>query len=177
MSINRKAQTTVVMIVIVMAIFAGIITLLLTLASTVSQVEYMNLYSHNMLLATLRTDTGYLDSRCQTISDTLACAFLEPSWVCSGSGMTCKDLAESLMSSYSGQLETVKKNYLYLFTVEPEGFTVRDPETGEPMVISVGNLGADYRGDVIAASERIVKGGNIFKAQLKLARAPGQQSG
>ncbi len=168
----NKGQTTLVMIVIIIIIFAGIIMFLLNLAGTVSQKEYMNMYSHNMLLSILRTDTGYLDSKCQTMSDTLACAFLEPSWVCEGSGMRCKDLAEGLLASYTGKLEATKKNYLYLFTVEPTGgLVVRDPETGEQMVIQVGNMDPSAKGDIITANERIVKGGNILKVQLKLTSA------
>ncbi len=168
---RNKGQTTLVMIVIVIIVFSGVILFLLSLAETVSQEEYMNLYAHNMLLSVLRTDTGYLDSSCQTVADTISCAFLEPSRVCEGSGMTCRDLAGSLLEGHASRLEETRKNYLYLFTVEPTGgLVVRDPETGEPMVMEVGTLDPSAKGDVMTANERIVKGGNILKVQLRLAK-------
>lgn len=169
MNRGGKGQTTIVMIVIVLLVFGGIVTFLLTLAGTVSQREYMNLYVHNLLLTTLRADTGYLDPNCRTMSDTLACSFLQPGWVCEGSGTSCRALAESLLASHFSSFETVRKNYLYLFTVEPESFTARDPETGEPMAIEVGTLDPEARRETIAASERIVKEGEIFKVQLRMA--------
>jgi hypothetical protein len=168
---RSKAQTTIVMLVIVIMVFGGIVTFLLTLAGTVSQREYMNLYVHNMLLTTLRTDTGYLDSNCRTVSDTITCAFLNPGWVCEGSGTTCKGLAQSLLAGYADRFDTIRKNYLYLFTVEPEGFSVRDPDTGDLMKIEVGNLDPSARVEALTANERIVKEGNIFKAQLRIAAA------
>ena len=128
-----------------------------------------------MLLTTLRTDTGSLDPNCRTMSDAIACAFLNPGWVCEGTGATCRQLAESLLSSYGGEFEMTRSNYLYLFTIEPEGFMVRD-ESGQPLVLRAGNLNESVRQETISANERIVKEGNIFKAQLKIASAEQPQN-
>ncbi|MBI4020314.1 MAG: hypothetical protein HY367_03195 [Candidatus Aenigmarchaeota archaeon] len=119
---SSKGQTTMVLIVLVIIIFAGLALFILSLTNTFSQDEYINLYAHNMLLSVLRADTGYTDANCKLVSDLISCAYFTPSYQCGGSGPQCLDLANSTINSHVRQFDLIRKNFLFLFIVEPEGF-------------------------------------------------------
>ncbi len=142
-----KAQTTMVLIFLVLLLFAGTAIFLLTFAKNINQTDYMNFYVHNLLLTLMRSDTGYGDPNCKLVSDALSCAFFSPDYVCGGgyaagavgSGSpTCLQLANVTATSYIEMFGMVKKSYRYLLTVEPQGFTVLGQD-GEPFKISIGD--------------------------------------
>lgn len=151
---NRKGQTTMIVLVLVIVIFFGMITFLLSLAETVSQSEYLNLYTHQLLSAMLKADTGYLDTNCRTIADTLACAYFSPAYVCGGV-QDCNSLAHDSVEESIAKFDVIKQGFRHYLTVEPEGLTVI--VGGGIQSVEVGDLSLrDERTDKFIASERIV---------------------
>jgi hypothetical protein len=121
-----KSQSSALMVVFVVVFFLMIVVFLFSFITPADRGEYMNLYVHNLLQSVMRSDTGYMDRNCKLLSDTIACAFTEPSsYRCGSSGPTCISLADETISRYMGEFETIKKNYRYLFIVKPEGFVTR----------------------------------------------------
>jgi hypothetical protein len=169
-----KAQTNMLLIIIVIVIFGGLVVFLLGFAKTVSQTEYMNLYTHNLLLSIMRMDTGYTGANCKLVSDTISCAFFSPDWRCGGDGPSCLSLANETVSNHISQFELIKKSFRYLLKAAPEGFIVRLP-TGEPFEIEIGDKGLDTeRIEKFTASERIQKttatGQHNLRVQLFIAK-------
>jgi hypothetical protein len=162
----RKAQTTIVLILLLIIIFGGVVLFLLSFAQTVSRVEYTNMYVHNLLLSTLRTNTPYFtDTDCTLVSDTVHCAYYKPSWHCGRGEYTCFDVANNSITSYMKQFEDFMKNYRYLFLVEPETTIVRED------VILIGDTSLeDEQIEKIVANERIQKGLQILNVQLIVAK-------
>ncbi len=168
----RKGQTAMIMIVLVMIIFAGIGIFLLTVAQTVSQVEYMNTYVHSLLIAMLKTDTGYLESSCKQVSDLLGCSFFESGWRCAGNGPPCFDLANQTITEYMQAFDEIKPGYRYLFLVEPEGFVALGPD-GKPLKIRIGDASLETaRIEKLTADERIQRTEGNLKVKLIMAREP-----
>lgn len=170
----QKAQTSMILIIIVIVIFGGLVVFLLGFAKTISQTEYMNLYTHNLLLTIMRIDTGYTDANCKLVSDTISCTFFAPEWRCGGDGPSCLSLANETMSNHISQFELIQKSFRYLLKVTPEGFVVRLP-TGEPFEIEIGDKGLDTeRIEKFTASERIQKttatGQYNLRVQLIIAK-------
>jgi hypothetical protein len=171
-----KAQTNVLIIAILLIIFAALAIFLLSLASNVSQEDYMDSYVNNLLISVMRTDTGYGDSNCKLVSDLSACAFILPDWRCGDSGRTCLDLANSTISDYMDAFELISKNYRYLMIVTSQGFVSRtDMEQGEGMRLVFGDASLeDYKGKKRATSYVIQKSlaGTPYniKVQLYVAR-------
>jgi len=116
---KRKAQTNMIMLVILLLVFIGIILLLFSLSRTASQEDYMNLYAHNMLLSLMRTDTGYSGSGCKLISDAVFCAFTRGDVICGDEGLTCYELANQSIGGYMDAFSEISRNYRYLLEVTP----------------------------------------------------------
>jgi len=136
---KRKGQTTMMILVFMMLLFVGIGALLFSLAETVSQEDYMDLYVNNLLLSVMRTDTGYDDMNCKKISDLIACSFVMPDWICGDSGIRCKDMVNDKLSDYIGAFETISQNYRYVMKVSSQGFVAIDPIEGTPIELIFGD--------------------------------------
>ena len=170
-----------ILIVILILIFGGLAVFLLTFAKTFSQTEYTNLYVHNLLLTVMRTDTGYTDSRCRLVSDTLGCAFFESDWKCGGSGPRCLDLANETVRQDVESFEMIQKSYRYLFIAKPEylaGGEIMNPVTNEPLRIKIGDasLENEKAGKVVANEEvqkSSARGPIVIRAQLIVSQKPG----
>jgi hypothetical protein len=111
-----KAQESMLAIVLIMIIFI-VLGLFLFVSSLGGppELEYNNLYAHNLLISTLRTTTGY-PSPCKTISDTLVCAYSTPLVNCAG--VECKVLAEGLTNETISKV--LKPNLKYYLIVKSE---------------------------------------------------------
>jgi len=109
-----RGQTNMILIVLVIIIFVGLIIVLLSLTDSFVNEEYTELYVNNLLLSTLRTSTGYTD-RCETVSDTISCAFLTPGYRCGGSQTSCLELANHTLGKYMGM---INENMRYYFVVK-----------------------------------------------------------
>jgi hypothetical protein len=133
-----RAQTSMILLVLVIIIFAALAVFLFSLAQTVSQKDYMNMYTSNMLLSIFRTDTGSNDPECKYISDAISCAFFSPHYQCPGAGQTCRELAESMIGHYMDRFAETQQSFRYLFTVTPGGFLARTEE-GEPLTLEFGD--------------------------------------
>ena len=165
---SRKAQTTMVLLVMVVIIFGGLFLFLLSFASTLAPpAEYENLYTHNILLNMLRTDTGYLEDDCKTISDLFMCTFTTD-MVCGNSGRTCSDILSELVPYYLGRFEEYRPGRAYLFVAESGSPNWRPLGTdGKPMRIAVGNESLEKaRIEKISANQRIQKGSYILNVRV-----------
>ena len=116
---ERKAQTNMIMLVILLLVFIGIVLILFSLSRTVSQEDYMNLYTHNLMLSLMRTDTGYSGSDCKLISDAVFCAFNRVNYTCGSRGVTCHEVANQSLARYMDAFGEISKNYRYLLVVTP----------------------------------------------------------
>jgi hypothetical protein len=116
---TEKAQTSMILIVLLLVVFAALAVFLLSMARTVSHEEYMDLYVNNLLLSIMRTDTGYGTSDCKLMSDVLACAFATPSHLCGG--MSCLDFANGSLTEYTETFGEIAASYSYLFEAETYG--------------------------------------------------------
>jgi hypothetical protein len=167
-----KAQTSMILIVLMLLIFAAVGVFLLSYASTVSQEDYMDLYVNNLMISLMKTDTGYSDSNCKQLSDTVACAFVLPDWRCGTSGMSCLELANSSISEYMDAFELISKNYRYLFTVETHDFIARTgSEQGEGLSLSFGDASLrNYAGKKRTSNLAIQKtlAGSQYNLKLRL---------
>lgn len=141
-----KAQASMILIIFVIFIILGIGTFLLSFTRTISQSEYLNLYSHNLLLSILRTDTGYEDVNCKLVADVIACRFFTPSRTC-GEGPTCGKLANDTINRYMNSFELISQNFRYLIIVK------KAPELG----VAIPSEPPIYIGDEDLETERITK--------------------
>jgi hypothetical protein len=139
MTMKKKAQTSMILLILIIIIFAALAIFLFSLAETVSPKDYMNMYTHNLLLSILRADTGSHDPECKYVSDLISCSFFMPStYQCSGLDMTCQELAESRIEYYMSKYANLQQSFRYLLTVTPRGFMARTPE-GEALIIEFGD--------------------------------------
>ena len=137
--LKSKAQSSMILLVIVVLIFIALVIFLLSIAQTVSSNEYMNMYTHNLLLSILRADTGSNDPECKYVSDLVSCSFFRPSgYQCSGLEMTCQDLARSRIEYYMSRYAELQGSFNYLLTVTPKGFIARTGE-GDALKIEFGD--------------------------------------
>lgn len=118
-NIRRCGQANLVVIIFTIIMFTGIILLFLSFLQERESRDYMNLYAHNLLLSILRSDTGYLDEGCKLVSDVIACSFSLKPWKC-GNVIPCETLARQKITKYLQEYGNLKKNYRYLFIVEPD---------------------------------------------------------
>jgi len=150
----KKAQSTIILIVLVLIVFGGLAVFLITFAQTIKQPEYTRLYATNIMLSVMRTDTGYTDSRCKQISDVVSCAFFESDWRCKNetTSPTCLDLANNTIRGQIESFELIQKNYRYLFVVKPirtdpvsgDLVDIMNPRTGEPLRLKLGDLSLEH---------------------------------
>jgi len=104
-----KAQSSVIMILFVIMIFAGLALFLLSLARTVGQEDYMNMYTHNLILSLLRADTGE-KGECKYVSNTITCAAY--GGVCDPpSSFDCDDFANQMVNEYMNIMSEMKPTY------------------------------------------------------------------
>jgi len=169
MRAKNKAQTSMILLVIIIIIFAALAIFLFSLAETVSPKEYMNMYTHNLLLSTLRTDTGSHDPECKYVSDLISCAFFRTStYKCSGLDITCRELAESRIDYYMSKYAGLQQSFRYLFTVTPRGFLARTEE-GDPLTLEFGD--SSLKGEKVqkwSANELIQRVSGVTEYYLKV---------
>ena len=179
-----KAQTSLMLIVVLILVFIGLAVFLLSFASTLDQQDYFNLYTNNMIITVMRSDTGYHDSKCRLVSDAVSCAFFSPQWRCGGDGPTCTEVANDTISRYIESFELIQQSYRYLYIAKPEylsGGEVLDPVTDQPLRIKIGDLALEAeRVNKLVANQQIQKttsqGPVIIRSQLILSRKQDTQN-
>jgi len=171
---RKKAQTTIILMFMVVLIFGMLFVFLFSFAESVSSQEHMEKYTYNLLLSLVRTDTGFTDDNCKTISDSIHCALLQPTVTCDQSTIKCQDLANDRITYYIDSFESIKQSYRYFFKVEPQGFIPRDSQNNQ-IKIEIGDPTVEDADDKIQVSYTIAKTLGtqqfILKAILILARA------
>ena len=169
---TMKGQTTMILIVLVVIIFGGLVLFLLSFAEVlVPSVEYDNLYVHNLLLTTLKTDTGYLDDDCRTISDLFMCSFTINT-VCGDTGRTCREALDELLPYYLGRFEEVRPGFRYVVIAESgtPTWNPRNPD-GTPMRMVLGNESlATEKVEKLSANQRIIKESYTLDVNILTAR-------
>ena len=134
---TRSAQSSMILIIIMLMMFTGIVVFLLSLAGTAGREGFTGLYVNNLLLSVMRTDIGYTDSKCKLVSDLVFCAYFSPEWICGDSGVTCLGLANRTIQNYMKTFGNQTINLRYLFTVTPT-FVTRNEE-GEQISLDIGD--------------------------------------
>lgn len=135
--VRMRAQSSMVLIMIILAMFAGIVIILLGLASTISNEEFTSLYANNLLLSVMRTDAGFQDARCKTVSDLVFCAYFTPEWRCGDSSLPCLETANETIARYMNVFGNETKSLKYLFIIKP-AFVSRTEE-GDIITLDMGD--------------------------------------
>ncbi len=130
-----RAQSSMILIIIVLMMFVAIAVFLLQVASTVSNQEYTVLYANSLLLTVMRTDTGYTDSRCKLVSDLVVCACFTPTWRCGD--IECAQLANETLAGYMDVFGNQTTHLKYLFTSTSQAHCI-DSE-GNSMALEIGD--------------------------------------
>jgi hypothetical protein len=176
----RSGQSSMILILLVVMVFAGVAVFLLSFAQQLSQEDYMYAYTNNMWLALSRSDTGYSDMDCKLVSDALACAYYLGNPRCGGTGKTCLEVANGTLAYYLQRFSEEKGNLRYLLTFESwemNQTTGRlEPHvslvSGEPLRLRLGDEGLD-KGTMKkwVVNENIIRGEYVLKARLVTAIA------
>ncbi len=118
---RKRGQTNIIVAVIVIAVFITVIVALMSLLKTAPSSDYINIYVHNLLISTLRADTGYLEPSCKTVEDAIACVYTEPITYLCGDKMSCRQLADEKIGEYMTRNTFLGRKYRYLFDVTMGG--------------------------------------------------------
>jgi len=129
-----KGQSSALLLLIVIMIFAGMIVFLFQLTETVTSSKYTNMFINNLLITMMRTDTGLTEPKCKRVSDLVFCAYFDPGWRCGD--MDCFSFAEQTMDHYISMFS--EENLRYLLIVETPGFIARS-QSGEPVRLEIGD--------------------------------------
>jgi hypothetical protein len=116
-----RGQASIILILLIIVLFGGMAIFLVSFADTVSQEDYINKFTTNLLLSIVRADTGNSNSDCKLVSDAIFCAITTPGKVCDN-GIKCYDLAEDTINRYMGDLTLLKKNFNYSLVIEGTNF-------------------------------------------------------
>lgn len=159
-----------IVIVVIIALFAGIGIFLLSLAKPVSSSEYLNLYTHSLLSSLLKIDVEQGDLSCKTVSDLVACSFLTPSHVCGKKD--CMALANETVNQYISAMSAQREGFRYVLIIEPEGFVALP--SGSPYTLQIGDAALlEEKVEKITAHERLQKvvGGTPYLLNVQLVVA------
>lgn len=155
-----KGQANIVMMILVLFMVAAVFIFLLQLLQKPPQSELDNLYVHNMLLSIMRTDTGYEEEYCRTVSDAVSCAFVEPYLKCGGQ-IDCKTVAERRIGDLINKYSESKQNRIFYIEVTPVGKVVS--YGGKAVEIYAGIKEAEDSMNKAAANEKLQK---LFRGEL-----------
>lgn len=116
-----KAQTSMVMILLIAVMFMGIIMFLFSTADVSSNEDYVKLQGSAALTTLLRTDTGNPGSpdKCKRVEDVIHCSLKTPSWICGSSA--CGNIAEPLVDIYLKKSIDPKLDYYLIYEADSEG--------------------------------------------------------
>jgi len=165
---KRKSQTSLIMIVLIIIIFIGVGLFLLISAFTTEEMEYYNLYTHNLLVSVMRAKTSYKNP-CETVSDTLYCAMTGLDRKCKSLDHEtikkgCREVADEVTPELIRKVLTTKPSLDYYMIIQPE-----DPEHLGGETITYGNPDVQNRGKTWTANERVLRYQTNLQIQLILA--------
>lgn len=167
---NRKGQANIVMMVLVLLMVFAVSVFLLQMLKKAPGSELDNMYVHNMLLSIMRTDTGYLEENCKTVSDVIACAFFEPYYKCDNT-ITCENVARNRLNQLVEDYRKAKENRIYYIEVEPEGKVIS--YQGKAIEMTAGSRTAEDSSKKTTANEKVQKlfRGEAFTINVRLTMA------
>ncbi len=116
---KKSGQTSMILIVLIIIIFMGVGIFLLISSIKPEYEEYNNLYAHNLLLSVLRRNTGY-GGYCDTVSSTVACAYMTSYRNCGGTN--CRNLSSEIVPDLVKKV--IKPTFDYCMIIEPDNWTV-----------------------------------------------------
>jgi len=156
---GRKGQMSMLVLVLGVLFFMMLAIFLFANSIKPKDVEYSNLYVHNLLLSSLRSTTGY-NNPCLTVSDTLSCAYLTPERYCSE--YQCSELASNVTRNAIEKV--IKPTFDYFLVVEPENWGITGGER-----IEVGNPAVEHARPKYTANEKILIYGSNLRIVLMMA--------
>lgn len=148
-----KAQTTLVALVLIIAVFSGLMLFLFSTAQKSAGTDYGRLYTANLLSVVLNADTGYAENidLCKTVEDLVYCAETTPEFRCGS--RRCGDDSKGLIDLYiSKTLDTDKFDYFLKY--------------GER---ELGNKAAAKAKNKWESQRSIVKRGSVIEVKLIVA--------
>ena len=156
---NVKGQMSMMVLALGVVFFIMLGIFLFTSSIKSKDIDYENMYVHNLLLSTLRTSTGY-GHPCLSVSDTISCAYLTPNRLCGTE--KCSDIAQRITEVTIQK--TIKSNYGYFIIVEPENWDIVGGER-----ITIGDPGIEKKMPHYAANEKILAYGSNLRIELIIA--------
>jgi len=163
---TKKAQTTMVLMFLVLIIFGMLFLFLLSFADTFNREDYVEQYVSDLLLSLVRTDTGYSDEFCKSVGNAMASVFMHPSYFCGTEN--CEDIAISRVGYYLDRFDLLKQNFEYFLRVEPQTGVFRD-ENSIPIEFEIGDEAVVQADEKFTAKQIISQGMEIFEATLYIA--------
>lgn len=172
----KIGQSSMLLIIVVLAMFAAIAIFLLQLAGNVSDTELTSMKADRLLISMLRTDTGYTDEKCKTVADLVTCACFSSTWTCGG--VNCDRLANETVTRYMAEFQNNSQSMRYLFFSASEVNCV-DSE-GNSMMLKIGDLSLEKskKSDVIFSQPVLISksyssgGSNPYYMRMQLKVAP-----
>lgn len=115
---NKKAQTSMILIVLMLVIFMAIGIFVLLSSIKTEYEDYYNLYAHNLLLSVLRKNTGERGN-CDTYGAAITCASTTDFRSCGGTN--CRNFSATIVPELINTI--IKEDLDYCIIVEPENVT------------------------------------------------------
>jgi hypothetical protein len=115
---GKKAQTSMVLIVLMIVIFMAIGIFILLSSLKTEYEDYYNLYAHNLLLSVLRRSTGERGD-CDTYGAAITCASTTDFRSCGGTN--CRNFSATIVPELINRI--IKEDLDYCMIAEPENVT------------------------------------------------------
>jgi hypothetical protein len=165
---RMMGQTSMLLIIIVLAMFIVIAVFLMQAANKVSSQGFTSEYADGLLQSMMRTDTGYMNEKCRTVADLVACACFSSDFPCGNT--PCGMLANQTVTRYMSTFWNQSSDKRYLFTSTSDVNCV-DPD-GNSKALEIGDHSLSKKGvKVVSQPLAITKsyaGGNSFYMKVQL---------
>ena len=139
---KQKGQSMLLTIVLVIFIMLGGFALLATTIKPERNEEYNKIFTTNLLVSVLATDTGYMDfpDKCKTLGDILLCAHDTPSFKCGSE--TCGTTVSKVDLYISKAIQNRNLNYYLKYGTKELGakaLVSKDTTTQQRTRLTKGN--------------------------------------
>ena len=158
-----KAQTSMVMLVLVLVVFMGLGIFFLSTMIQAEPSDYENLYTHNLLISVLRKSTDY-GQPCETVASVASCFHRQIECRNNfGVKKTCREIADEIIPQLIE--DTIKPGYDYYMIIQPENYDI----AGGPS-ITYGNPAVEDRVPHFTANEKVLQYDFDLRIELIVAR-------
>jgi hypothetical protein len=170
----RSGQSSMLLIIIVLAMFIVIALFLLQAANKVSSQGFTQEYADGLLQSIMRTDTGYTNEKCRTVADLVACACFSSDFPCGS--VACGTLANQTLTKYMAIFWNQSKDKRYLFASTSDVNCI--DQDGNSKALEIGDPALKSRKEKVRVySQPLVitksyAGGDSFYMKVQLIVAP-----